>query len=72
MGRRKTGSIEEIKYRLRRPPVLHLLNSTDRFHLYSNTSKFATGSALYQIQNRNPKLIEYTSKIYQELQEITL
>ena len=35
---------------------------TGRFHLYSDTSKFATGSALYQIQNRKPKLIAYVSK----------
>ena len=33
-----------------------------RFQLYSDTSKFATGSALYQIQNGNPKLIAYASK----------
>ena len=31
-------------------------NNTGRFHLYSDTSKFATGSALYQIQNGKPKL----------------
>ena len=37
-------------------------NKTGRFHLYSDTSKFATGSALYQIQNGKPKLITYTSK----------
>ena len=37
-------------------------NTTARFHLYSNTSKFATGSALYQIQNGKPKLIAYASK----------
>ena len=37
-------------------------NTTDRFHLYSDTSKFATGSALYQIQNGKPKLITYASK----------
>ena len=33
-------------------------NKTGRFHLYSDTSKVATGSALYQIQ----KLIAYVSK----------
>ena len=33
-----------------------------RFHLYSDTSKFATGSALYQIQNDKPKLITYASE----------
>ena len=33
-----------------------------RFHLYSDTSRYATGSALYQIQNGKPKLIAYMSK----------
>ena len=33
-----------------------------RFQLYSDTSKYAMGSALYQIQNGKPKLIAYASK----------
>ena len=33
-----------------------------RFPLYSDTSKFAMGSALYQIQNGKAKLIAYPSK----------
>ena len=33
-----------------------------RFLLYSETSKFATGSALYQVKDGKPKLIAYTSK----------
>ena len=33
-----------------------------RFCLYSDTSKFATGSALYQVQDGKPKLIAYMSK----------
>ena len=37
-------------------------DTTGRFHLYSDTSKFATGSALYQIQNGKPKLNAYASK----------
>ena len=37
-------------------------NHEGRFHLYSDTSKFATGSALYQIQNRKTRLIAYASK----------
>ena len=37
-------------------------NKTGRFHLYSDTSKFARGSTLYQIQNGKPKLIAYVSK----------
>ena len=40
---------EEIKCRLVKPPVLHMPNTTGRLHLHSDTSKFATGSALYQI-----------------------
>ena len=36
-------------------------NKTGRFHLYSDTSKFATGNTLYQIQNGNPKLTAYAS-----------
>ena len=53
---------EEIKCRLIKLPVLHMPNKTGRFHLYSDTSKFANGSALYQIQNGKPKLITYASK----------
>ena len=37
-------------------------NKTGRFHLYSDTSKFATGRALYHIQDGKPKLIAYMSK----------
>ena len=55
-------AFDEIKCRLQRPPVLHLPNRHGWFQLYSDTSKFATGSALYQIQNRQPKLIAYASK----------
>ena len=38
-----------------------------RFQLYSNTSKIATGSALYQFQNGNPKLIAHMSKRLPEM-----
>ena len=53
---------DEIKHRLQRPPVLHLPNRHGCFQLYSDTSKFATGSALYQIQNGQPRLVAYASK----------
>ena len=45
-----------------KPPVLHSPDNKGIFHLYSGTNKFASGSALCQIQNRKPKLIAYTSK----------
>ena len=61
-GKEQQDSFEEIKCRLLKPPVLHMPNKTGRFHLYSDTSKFANGSALYQVQNGRPKLIAYVSK----------
>ena len=62
VGKEQQNAVEEIKCRLIKPPVLHMQKSTGRFHLYSDTSKFATGSTLYQIQNGKPKLITYASK----------
>ena len=56
-GEEQQESFEEIKKRLVRVPVLHMPNGQGRFHLYSDTSKFAVGSALYQIQDGKPKLI---------------
>ena len=37
-------------------------NTTGRFHLYSEISKFATGSVVSKIQNGKSKLIAYVSK----------
>ena len=61
-GKVQQDSFDEIKCRLVKLPVLHMLNKTGRFHWYSDTSKFATGSTLYQMQNGKPKLIAYVSK----------
>ena len=55
-------AFDEIKHRLQRSPVLHLPDRHGCFQLYSDTSKFATGSTLYQIQNGQPRLIAYASK----------
>ena len=41
--------------------MLHLPSKKVDF-IYTHASKFATGSALYQIQNGIPKLIAYVSK----------
>ena len=61
-GKEQQASFEEIKHRLIKPPVLHMPNTPGRFHLYSDTSKFATGCALYQIENGKHKLIVYANK----------
>ena len=61
-GEEQQEAFEEIKCKFIQSPVLLLPNSKGRFHLYSDMSKFATRSTLYQIQNRRPKLITYASK----------
>ena len=52
----------EIKKRLSEYPVLHLPTTTGRFILYSDTSRQHAGSAMWQMQNGQPKLIGYSSK----------
>ena len=71
-GKEQQDAFEEIKHRLVKPPVLHMPNTTGRFHLYSDTSKFAMGSALYQTQNEKPKSIAYMSKRLLEAAKIIL
>ena len=53
-GKEQQDSFEEIKCRLIKPLVLHIPNKAGRFHLCSDTSKFVTGSALYQIKMESP------------------
>ena len=52
-GEEQQKAFDEIKRRLVKLPVLHLPDNKGRFHLYLDTSKFGTGSSLYQIQNSN-------------------
>ena len=61
-GVEQQNVFQEINKRLQKPPVLHMPDKIGRFQLYSDTSKYATVSVLYQIQNGNPKLIAYASK----------
>ena len=61
-GDEQGKAFDEIKSRLLKPPILSIPDRRDRFVLYSDTGKFATGSALYQIQDGKPKLIAYMSK----------
>ena len=62
LGKEQQESFDEIKHCLIKLPFLHTPNKMGKFHLYSDTRKFATGSVLYQIQNGKPKLIAYASK----------
>ena len=61
-GDEQQKAFDEIKSRLLKPPILSMLDKRGRFLLYADTSKFATGSALYQVQDGKPKLIAYMSK----------
>ena len=61
-GDEQQQAFDKIKNRLLNPPVLSMPDKRGRFLLYSDTSKHATGSALYQVQNGKPKLIAYASK----------
>ena len=70
-GKEQQDSFMEIKCRLVKPPVLHMPKKTGRFHLYSDTRKYTTGSALYQIQGGKPKLIAYASKRLPDAAKIT-
>ena len=49
-------AFEEIKKRLQKPPILHLPDNKGRVHLYSDTRRYVTGSALYQMQNGKPQI----------------
>ena len=61
-GKEQQITFEEVKSKSVKPHILHLLDSKGRFHLYSDTSKFAMGNALYQFQNGKPKLIAYAKE----------
>ena len=52
-GKEQQEAFEEIKRRLVKAPVLHMPNHEGRFHLYSDTSKFATGSAYIKFKMEN-------------------
>ena len=60
-GVEQQNALEKIKQRLQNPPVLHMADKVG-IQLYSHTSKYSMGSALYQIQNGKPKLTTYASK----------
>ena len=61
-GEVQQKAFEEINSRLHKPPVLSMPDRKGRFLLYSDTSKLATGSTLYQFQDGKSKPIAYVSK----------
>ena len=61
-GKEQQKAFDEIKARLQKTPVLSMPDKRSRFTLYSDTSKHATASALYQVQDGMPRLIAYASK----------
>ena len=61
-GREQQDAFEETKCKLIKATILHMPKHEGRFYLYSDMSKFAAQSTLYQIQNGKPKLIAYASK----------
>ena len=61
-GDEQQKAFDEIKSRLLKPPILSMEDKRGRLLLYSDTSKFSTGSILYQVQDGKPKLIAYASK----------
>ena len=65
-GEAQEKAFNEVKLRLKNPPVLHLPRAEGRFILYSDTSIEGTGSFLWQIQEGKPKLIDYASKTLPE------
>ena len=61
-GQEQQTAFDKIKTRLQKQLVLQLPDGKGRCHLYSDTRKYATNSALLQIQNGQCKLIAYASK----------
>ena len=56
-GDEQQKAFDKFKSKLLKPPVLSMSDKQGRFLLYSDTSKYTTGSALYQVQNGKLKLI---------------
>ena len=70
-GEEQQSAFQEIKADYNPSPVLHLPDKKGRFKLYSDTSKIATGSALYQIQNGKPKAYCLCKQKYLQKQQGT-
>ena len=61
-GEEHQKAFEKIKMLITKAPVLVMPNNTGAFSLFSDTSKIACGSALYQEQKGKHRLVTYYSK----------
>ena len=61
-GEEHQNTFEKIKMLITKAPVLVMPNNTGTFLLFSDTSKIACGSALYQEQKGKHRLVAYYSK----------
>ena len=62
MGKRIARLIYRNKVQIIKTSSIAYAKQDREIHLYSDTSKYVTGSTLYQIQGSKPKLITYASK----------
>ena len=53
-GIEQQSAFEEIKQRLQEPPVWHMPGKVGRFQLYSDASKYATGTLCIRFRMENP------------------
>ena len=61
-GKEEQDAYDAVKKAMVNPPVLIMPNTTGHFLLVSDTSKIATGCALYQEQKGRYRLVAYYSK----------
>ncbi len=52
-------AFENVKEILQNPPVLHMSRKQVALRLYTDTSKYATGSLLWQIIDGKERLLAY-------------
>ena len=67
---KKQDFFEKIKCRLIKPPVLHMPNTTGRFHLYSDTGNLLLEVHCTKYRMANLNLLHMPVKDYQKLQKI--
>jgi len=61
-GPAQQEAFDKAKELMVSPPVLGLPDPVGRLILYTDTSRVATGSALWQVQNGEPQILGYGSK----------